>query len=43
MADKRILLLDGPLLTAHHWHAGHVRAEGEFTLNPSGWRRSPPI
>jgi hypothetical protein len=36
MADKRILLLDGPLLTAHHWHAGHVRAEGEFTPEPVG-------
>ncbi len=30
MAAKRILLLDGPLLTAHYWHAGHITAEGEF-------------
>ncbi len=36
MADKRILLLDGHLLTAHHWHAGHVRAEGEFRPEPAG-------
>jgi hypothetical protein len=36
MADKRILLLDGPLLTAHHWHAGHVRTEGEFSPEPVG-------
>jgi hypothetical protein len=36
MAAKRILLLDGPLLTAHHWHAGHVRVEGEFSPEPGG-------
>jgi hypothetical protein len=36
MADKRILLLDGPLLTAHYWHAGHVHAEGEFSHEPAG-------
>ena len=24
------------MLTAHHWHAGHVRAEGEFTPEPVG-------
>jgi hypothetical protein len=36
MAAKRILLLDGPLLTAHYWHAGHVRVEGEFSPEPVG-------
>ena len=36
MAAKRILLLDGPLLTAHHWHAGHTKVEGEFSSEPVG-------
>jgi hypothetical protein len=36
MAAKRILLLDGPLLTAHYWHAGHITAEGEFGPEPAG-------
>ncbi len=36
MADKRILLLDGPVLTAYHWRAGHVRAEGEFSPEAVG-------
>ncbi len=36
MADKRILLLDGPVLTAHHWSAGRVRDEGEFSREPAG-------
>ena len=36
MTAKRILLLDGPLLTAHHWSAGHVKIEGEFSNEPAG-------
>ena len=36
MAAKRILLLDGPFLTAHHWSGGHVRLEGEFSHEPVG-------
>lgn len=36
MAAKRILLLDGPLLTAHYWHAGHIKVEGEFSPEPVG-------
>jgi hypothetical protein len=36
MAAKRILLLDGPFLTAHHWSAGHIRHEGEFSNEPVG-------
>ena len=36
MAAKRILLLDGPLLTAHYWHAGHITAESEFSPEPVG-------
>jgi len=36
MAAKRILLLDGPLLTAHYWNAGHIKVEGEFSPEPVG-------
>lgn len=36
MAAKRILLLDGPLLTAHCWSGGHIKIEGEFTHEPVG-------
>ena len=36
MTAKRILLLDGPLLTAHHWRAGHIKLEGEFSHDPAG-------
>jgi hypothetical protein len=36
MAAKRILLLDGRYLTAHHWSAGHVKVEGEFSHEPAG-------
>jgi hypothetical protein len=36
MADKRILLLDGPLLTAHYWSAGRIKFEGEFNHEPVG-------
>ena len=36
MAAKRILLLDGPLLTAHYWSAGRIKAEGEFSHEPVG-------
>ncbi|MDP2823229.1 MAG: hypothetical protein Q8O52_11230 [Sulfuritalea sp.] len=36
MAAKRILLLDGPFLTAHHWSAGHIKLEGEFSHDPAG-------
>ena len=36
MAAKRILLLDGPLLTAHYWSAGHIKVEGEFSPEPVG-------
>jgi hypothetical protein len=36
MAAKRILLLDGPVLTAHHWHAGASAFEGEFSHEPVG-------
>ena len=36
MTAKRILLIDGPLLTAHHWSAGHIKLEGEFNQEPVG-------
>jgi hypothetical protein len=36
MAAKRILLLDGSFLTAHHWSAGRITAEGEFSHEPVG-------
>lgn len=36
MAAKRILLLDGPLLTAHHWSSGRIKFEGEFSSEPAG-------
>jgi hypothetical protein len=36
MAAKRILLLDGPLLTAYYWSAGHIKVEGEFSPEPVG-------
>lgn len=36
MAAKRILLLDGPLLTAHCWSAGRIKVEGEFSHEPVG-------
>lgn len=36
MTAKRILLLDGPSLTAHCWHAGHIKVEGEFSPDPAG-------
>ena len=36
MAAKRILLLDGPVLSAFHWHGGHVSHEGEFSPEPVG-------
>ncbi|MCX7156467.1 MAG: hypothetical protein NTW45_08505 [Rhodocyclales bacterium] len=36
MAAKRILLLDGPFLTAYHWSAGHIKVEGEFSHEPVG-------
>lgn len=36
MAAKRILLLDGNFLTAHHWSGGHVKVEGEFSHEPVG-------
>jgi hypothetical protein len=36
MAAKRILLLDGPILTAHRWNAGHITVEGEFSHEPAG-------
>jgi hypothetical protein len=36
MADKRILLLDGPVLTAHCWSAGRITFEGEFNHEPVG-------
>jgi hypothetical protein len=36
MAAKRILLLDGPYLTAYYWNAGHVTVEGEFSQDPAG-------
>ncbi|NJD33551.1 MAG: hypothetical protein FIA96_01695 [Betaproteobacteria bacterium] len=39
MAAKRILLLDGPLLTAHYWNAGHIKVEGEFSPEPVGLER----
>ncbi len=34
MANKRILLLDGTLLTAYHWSGGKLKVEGEFTHEP---------
>ncbi|MCX7161820.1 MAG: hypothetical protein NT083_02065 [Rhodocyclales bacterium] len=36
MSSKRILLLDGPALTAHCWSAGHVTLEGEFGQDAAG-------
>jgi hypothetical protein len=36
MAAKRILLLDGPFLTAHYWSAGRIKVEGEFSHEPVG-------
>ncbi|KAF0166855.1 MAG: hypothetical protein FD157_17 [Rhodocyclaceae bacterium] len=36
MAAKRILLLDGPFLTAYYWSGGHIRVEGEFSHEPVG-------
>lgn len=36
MAAKRILLLDGPVLTAHLWQAGRIKLEGEFNHEPGG-------
>lgn len=36
MAAKRILLLDGPVLTAHYWNGGHIKLEGEFSHEPVG-------
>ena len=36
MVAKRILLLDGPFLTAHCWSAGHIHVEGEFNHEPVG-------
>ncbi|MCX7165456.1 MAG: hypothetical protein NTV11_04170 [Rhodocyclales bacterium] len=36
MATKRILLLDGPMLTAHFWSAGRIKVEGEFSHEPVG-------
>lgn len=36
MAAKRILLLDGPLLTAHYWSSGRIKVEGEFSNEPVG-------
>lgn len=36
MAAKRILQLDGRLLTAHYWSAGHIKNEGEFSNEPVG-------
>ncbi|MCX7148625.1 MAG: hypothetical protein NTY05_04315 [Rhodocyclales bacterium] len=36
MAAKRILLLDGPFLSAHCWSAGRIQVEGEFNQEPVG-------
>jgi hypothetical protein len=36
MTAKRILLLDGPVLTAHCWSAGRIKFEGEFSHEPVG-------
>jgi hypothetical protein len=36
MAAKRIFLLDGPVLTAHHWNSGRIKFEGEFSSEPAG-------
>ncbi|MCF8150451.1 MAG: hypothetical protein K9K30_10455 [Burkholderiaceae bacterium] len=36
MAAKRILLLDGRMLTAHHWSGGRIKLEGEFSNEPVG-------
>ncbi|OHC65031.1 MAG: hypothetical protein A3H93_01600 [Rhodocyclales bacterium RIFCSPLOWO2_02_FULL_63_24] len=36
MAAKRILLLDGPALTAYYWHSGRIKTEGEFSHEPVG-------
>ena len=36
MAAKRILLLDGRLLTAHYWSSGRIKFEDEFSREPAG-------
>ena len=36
MAAKRILLADGTGLTAHHWRAGRIYVEAEFSMEPAG-------
>lgn len=36
MTARRILLLDGSSLTAHHWNGGHIKVEGEFSPEPVG-------
>jgi hypothetical protein len=36
MAAKRILLLDGPQLTAHYASGGRISVEGEFSHEPVG-------
>lgn len=36
MATKRILLFNGARLTAHLWHSGQLRAEGEFLPQADG-------
>lgn len=36
MAAKRIFLADGSTLTAHHWHAGRLKVEAEFSNEPAG-------
>jgi hypothetical protein len=36
MPAKRILLLDGPGLTAHRWNGGRIKVEGEFGNDPAG-------
>jgi hypothetical protein len=36
MTARRILLLDGSSLTAHHWNGGRIKVEGEFSPEPVG-------
>lgn len=36
MPDRRVLFFDGHTVTAFHWRAGHVNAEGSFVADPIG-------
>jgi hypothetical protein len=36
MTTRRVLLLDGTVLTAHYWSAGRIKVEAEFSHEPVG-------